>query len=153
MKRVAFSVAGAVAATAFILVPAGAAQAADGGDGSVLCNTGEICFRKDTYGTDQMRKQFWNGANHGANSKHGDYMWFYVSGGYTTTERVMDSARFLTNRDTECTVYVWDVDRYGNWFTYASQGANSGGTSRSIDPYNNGHSRCGGSASYNPKNL
>lgn len=137
---------------ASLLVTGQAARADDSGDGSVTCNSGEICFRKDTYGTDNMRKQFWYGANHGANSAHGAYKWFYVPGGYVTNEPVMDSAQYLRNRDTQCTVWVWDIDGQGNWFTYASQGANSG-SYISISPYNNGHSRCGGGPAYNPKNL
>ncbi|MEU5908499.1 hypothetical protein [Micromonospora sp. NPDC047527] len=137
-----------------VTIPATAAQADDSGNGTVVCVVGEICFSSDKYGGNTMRKQFYNGANHGANSKHGDYLWFYVPGGYTTNERVMDGAEHLNNRDTACTVYVWDVDGYGNWFTYVSvQNDGMPFPVRSATPRNNGHSRCGGSSSYNPKNL
>jgi hypothetical protein len=143
-----------VAAALMVGGVAVSAQAAyaDSGDGLAACNFGEICFRKDTYGADNMRKQFWFGANHGANGSHGAYKWFYVPGGYTTNEPVMDNAQYLRNRDTECTVWVWDIDPYGNWFTYAHQQAIATGFLR-ISTYNNGHSRCGAGPSYNPINL
>lgn len=53
----------------------------------------------------------------------------------------MDDAQYWRNRDSTCTVWVWDVDGQGNWFTYASQPYNYG-SYQSISSYNNGHSRC-----------
>jgi hypothetical protein len=128
------------------------ASAQDNGAGGVGCQSTEICFRNNDYGSNNMRKQFWYGANHGANSAHGYYLWWYVPGSYRSNERVMDSADSMRNRDTACTVWVWNVDGSGNWYTYRSQGRNASSWT-GVSRINNGHSRCGGGSGYNPRNL
>ncbi|MFF5289155.1 hypothetical protein [Paractinoplanes globisporus] len=139
----------AAAALALAAMP-GAAQADDNGDGSTACNYTEICFQW-VYNSNNLVKQFWNGANHYSNGAHGAYYFFDVPNGVRSSARVMDNAEGFRNRDSACTVWLWDVDGAGNWYTYYSQGKNSGSFTNSGANRNNGHSRCSGTAS--PANL
>jgi hypothetical protein len=128
----------AVAAFAATLLAGSGAAQADVGDGSWACNKREICFRKDQ-GSDQSIKHFWNGANHGeVPGKHAAYRW----GGPSPGGLVMDNATEFWNRDSVCTVYVWDIDGTGNWFAYAHQPFDSAGWFYDLRDWNNGHSRC-----------
>ncbi|WP_158839921.1 hypothetical protein [Saccharothrix deserti] len=61
----------------------------------------------------------------------------------------MDSAIEFRNRDSTCTVYIWDVDGAGNWYKYAHQPRNSSSWFYSLDRRNNGHSRCSEGAPIN----
>ncbi|HEU5471113.1 MAG TPA: hypothetical protein VFV67_10700 [Actinophytocola sp.] len=115
---------------------AGTAQA-DVGDGSWACNNTEICFRKSA-GSDRSIKHFFNGANHSANARHGAYTW----GGPAPGGNVTDDAREFRNRDSQCTVYVWDITSTGSWFAYAHQPAQSNTWFYDLKNRNNGHSRC-----------
>src|SRR4051794_34815943 len=115
--------------------------AADSGDGNVACNNGEICFQF-TYGSNNSIKQFWNGANHYSNAAHGAYYWFSTLTGSQTSTLLLDRAEGLRNRDTSCTVYLWDVDAYGNWFMYDSEPKQSTSFWNIGAKRNNGHSRC-----------
>lgn len=123
-----------------VVAPAAPASA-DSGDGNVACNFGEICFRNNDLGTDVLRKHFWFDANHHITSGHGAYKWWNASGGFLTVRNVMDDADQMRNRDTVCTVRVWNVDGFGNWFWYTSQGPGSSSWIV-VSEINNGHSRC-----------
>lgn len=127
---------------ASVIVAQGAPAHADYdyGDGSANCNSGEICF----YGDEDffLIKHFWYGANHHSvpgRWGHGPYTWFDTWDWQDTDDIVMDHAIRMTNKDTACRVYVWNVDGSGNWYIYVSQAM---GKSVSFTPRNNGHSRC-----------
>ncbi|MEV8518077.1 hypothetical protein [Dactylosporangium sp. NPDC051484] len=133
-----------------LVLPLAAAMAvaapasADDGDGTLNCVNGEICFRENANNSNNV-KHFWNGANHWQQE---NCQLCHIAYRFTGTNHyVMDNANSVRNRDTICTVTLWDVDRYGVWFNYA----NFQWQSDSYLPVynvNNGHSRC----SFDPPN-
>jgi hypothetical protein len=128
----------ALAMTATFLVPATAANATDIGDGSVNCNSGEICFKRDNGGSNIYLRHYWYSdmtlpAHGGPNFSDG--------GGI-----VEDNISSEYNRDTECNVYLEDIDGAGYWFGYyIMERRQSGGyyyVGDSKNDRNNGHNRC-----------
>ncbi|HEV2784583.1 MAG TPA: hypothetical protein VGX25_34810 [Actinophytocola sp.] len=148
MRRFITAGLAAIAFGVVLVAGAGAAQADDNGknDGP-QCSYTEICFRQ-TAGSDAMVKQFWYSANHArVEGVHDYYRWYETATG-SRGPYILDSARQLRNRDSSCTVYVWDMDGSGNWLKLWHQPANSGSW-MAIPPQNNGHSRCGEGAPVN----
>ncbi len=137
MRKLVKAALAATAVAAAMFGSPATAQAADVGDGSWTCNSTEICFRY-LAGSDDSIKHFFNGANHYSNSAHGAYYF----GGPVGGQLVMDNAQEIRNRDSQCRVYLWDVDGSGNWYTYNSQNYNSSSYTNIVSDRNNGHSRC-----------
>jgi hypothetical protein len=111
----------------------------------LVCENYEICFTWASSTTNDL-KQFWYSANHGAVSGSHVAYFFHPNG-----QRLMDNSWKLRNRDSSCTVYVWDIDSFGNWYVYASQGRQAGGYLDMSHDRNNGHSRCTNTSP--PRNL
>ncbi|SDJ02405.1 hypothetical protein SAMN04488074_101304 [Lentzea albidocapillata subsp. violacea] len=129
-------------AAALVAVP-GTSQAADDvGDGNLACNTTEICFRWAA-GDDGRIKHFRNGANHHyVAGVHNAYVFGGTVGANDSPRKlVMDNAQQIRNRDTVCSVTLWDVDGAGRWYQYYTQPNNSVWSTVVADR-NNGHSRC-----------
>lgn len=74
---------------------------ADSGDGSLACNSYEICFSRDTTNT-TYQKHFWYGANHDG------YKFTNVSTGAVSGSYLEDNAAQVRNRDGSCDVKVID---------------------------------------------
>jgi hypothetical protein len=139
MRRLVTRAMIAIATTAALLALPTAAHA-DSGDGSVYCNAGEICFSDAAGGTWTTGiKHFWYSANH-----RGYYF-------YGTGVPVVDHIGGYRNLDTQCSVFVWDVDGFGNWYVYSGLGteypavthtATYRGYSSGDQNRNNGHTRC-----------
>jgi len=121
-----------------VLIATPSAASADDGDGYYACNSGELCFIEYANNTTYY-KHFYNGANHWTQENctlcHSAYTF------HPDSHRLMDNANSFRNRDTQCNVYVWDVDGQGNWYPY--MGATPGNaTYQSTSNRNNGHTRC-----------
>ncbi|CAL9491385.1 hypothetical protein SUDANB95_03224 [Actinosynnema sp. ALI-1.44] len=149
MRKLITAGAAIAAFGATLLGGAGAAQADDDGkpgSGSA-CVATEICFR-EVAGSDARVKQFWYSANHAhVPNVHEPYRWWITSTG-TRGSYILDAANQFRNRDSSCTVYIWDMDGSGNWLRLWHQPANSASW-MAIPPSNNGHSRCGEGAPVN----
>ncbi|MET7968717.1 hypothetical protein [Micromonospora sp. NPDC005305] len=92
-------------AGALFMVGAFAAPAsADVGDGKLTCNTGEICYARDSDNTN-YQKHFWD------EGWHTSYTFTDVRNGTGGQGNVRDGADQIRNRDTECSVKV--VDDHG----------------------------------------
>jgi hypothetical protein len=145
MRRTVMVSLAAAAFGATFLVGSGTAQADPDPDGfdngkndGWVCSDTEICFYENV-GSDESVKQFWYGANHwDVPGAHGPYTW-YLKASNTRGSHIRDNAREIWNRDSECTVYIWDIDASGiwrrNWHTPR-------GVRMPIPAQNNGHSRC-----------
>ncbi|MBQ0904337.1 hypothetical protein [Micromonospora sp. U21] len=126
-----------MAAAAFVLAPAAAAQAADVGDGSLDCNSGEICFSQHEW-HEGGRKHFWYNAIHTDLDFHTGYP-------------LMDEASWVWVRDTRCGIYLYD---YRTGFDHSlwlptgggsqalSQRSASHTSSGTWNDVNNEHKRC-----------
>jgi hypothetical protein len=112
----------------------------------LVCENYEICFSY-TNDTTTNLKQFWYDANHGEVPGNHVAYFFHPNG-----QRLMDNAWQMRNRDSDCTVYVWDIDSYGNWYVYDSQGAQAGAYKSISHDRNNGHSRCYSDTAHRPYN-
>ena len=82
----------AAAISAAVVVPATAASA-DGGDGLLACNSGEICLSWDA-NTSQQRHFYYN-------ANHADYR-------FANGQPVRDNVYSVNNRDTACSVRIID---------------------------------------------
>lgn len=133
-----------IVVTAGLAIALGAPAApalADQGDGLLSCNTGEICFKRDSGGGNSYLRHFWY-----------DDMWWTAGGGhgneYFTDQGgvVLDRISSEFNRDTECDVYLEDIDGGGHWHDYYTmESRQSGGyyyVGSSKNDRNNGHVRC-----------
>ncbi|MFP8902683.1 hypothetical protein [Streptomyces atacamensis] len=101
--RTAAVVAGFGAAAGLVMGMAPAASA-DQGDGYVICNRGEICFKEWAHdsGGPGRRHFYWNDSNHHDDSWHkGGAFW--------------DDATYILNRDTQCSVRVHEHVGYGGY--------------------------------------
>lgn len=88
--------------SAFLLVGVFTTPAsADVGDGSLGCNTGEICFARDSTNT-TYQKHFWYAG------WHTNYTFTNVSSGAGGQGAVRDNAYQIKNLDTACTIKVID---------------------------------------------
>jgi hypothetical protein len=112
-------------------VAVSAPASADIGDGSLNCNSGEICFYYYSTAIAQgsnPTRHFWNpDPDHGNdtfNNRGLSGVHFY------------DNARAGQNRDTVCNVYVYDWGSSGFWFYRGGYG------NLARQDVNNAHSRC-----------
>lgn len=126
--------AGAVAVGA-ILAPVTPVYA-DNGNGNWSCDTYEICFRagsaSDWDRDFRLSKTFYYG-----NMQHNQE---YLCDPGSTCIVLMDSADGFWNRDSSCSVKLWDVTSGGAWYYYAQLPRNY--RADVTDYRNNGHSRC-----------
>ena len=89
----------ALALTIGLLMVSPSPGQADSGDGSVSCNSGEICFFR--YKTSRSyQKHFWYDAN------HHNATWYNVRDGRSTSLYIDFDANQLENRDSRCDVRV-----------------------------------------------
>ncbi|MET7748284.1 hypothetical protein ACFQZ8_04870 [Micromonospora azadirachtae] len=126
------------------------AMALDQGANTAACTTTEICFSEYSSDWNRSHKDFWYDANHHSNNAHVAYA--FNAGTNFTRHDVMDHAAGIWNRDSECSVYVWDVNAQGTWYVISAYGNYASGWT-SLSPVanrNNGHSRCSSTA--NPVN-
>jgi hypothetical protein len=136
-----------VAATAAL--PALPASANDNGDSSSACNYYEICFSEYSSNWNQSHHDFYYDANHYVTASHGAYT--FNRGTSPTGHRLMDAASGIWNRDSSCSVTLWDVDSRGVWFSIGTYGNGSSGwvSLNGNGNRNNGHSRCGNGSPVN----
>jgi hypothetical protein len=136
MYLVAAALAGVVALLA-PAVPAQADDSTDNGDGSVVCNNGEICFQWgwDNFDTSIWQRHFWWG-----DSDHSDNYWHNIPNPSNPALSIKDSISGVWNRDTECGIWLQDLAVAGYLYKYAilPRGARGNyGADR-----NNAHGRC-----------
>jgi hypothetical protein len=103
---------GVIVAAGLTAITASPAAAADTGDGNWNCNNGEICFKEDNTGPFNADvRNFWWGAQHSG-------QWCPCNGGNGGT--FPETATYVRNRDTVCTVYM--SDELGTAKSFAKQG-------------------------------
>ncbi|MEU8072549.1 hypothetical protein AB0B20_22610 [Micromonospora sp. NPDC049151] len=125
-----------------VAVSATPAMALDQGANTPACTSTEICFSEYSSDWNRSHKDFWNSANHHQNNAHEPYT--FNAGTNFTRNQVMDRASGIWNRDTSCSVKLWDVNSQGTWYVlqtydrFASSWVNLGSNGNR----NNGHSRC-----------
>lgn len=125
----------AVAVGAATLAATPATAYADQGDGRAACNRGEICFQSiwDRWTTSAFQKHFYySDTNH-----HNDY-WGNVVPEGNTTYTIANNASGFWNRDTECSVAVYDGRSYGGGALVIIPRGNM----TSIRDANESHKRC-----------
>jgi hypothetical protein len=138
MSRIKAAVVAAVLAAMALFAPSTPAQAYDSGNGNWTCDYYEICFNL-------MDASVWDtqwGIGHTfyyGNMYHDQYAECDTTGWEECTV-LMDSANGFWNRDSTCSVTLWDVDGYGNWYKYGTYARGYRGNAGQYR--NNGHSRC-----------
>lgn len=140
----------AVSAGLVLSMSAPAQAGLDQGNNDAACSSTEICFSEYSSNWGQSHKDFWNAANHytvvpvSGQSVNEHAAYTFNAGTSFTRHEVIDSASGIWNRDSSCSVRLWDVDGVGGWNimqTYA-RGTSSWVALSSYGNKNNGHSRC-----------
>ncbi|HEX6352231.1 hypothetical protein [Actinophytocola sp.] len=137
MRRLKAAMAVLLGAVTLLLAPVGVASADDNGNGLPLCSPEEICFWYNE--SNILEKQFyWN-------SGHGGYNFMGVSNGnyYVSDEPLQNNARDITNKDSECTVFVGIWHGNGNWTWESFPNDQNRYFLRTVNNRNDYHQRCG----------
>lgn len=139
----------AILATMFVASPA---NAADDGANTATCTHTEICFSEFTTDYQRSHRDFWYWSSHRADG--GSYRFRFKAGSNPTDNYLLDRATGMWNRDSSCSVKLWDVTSGGTWYV-AGTYANNAGRWGPLAPQgnanrNNGHSRCSEGAPPHP---
>jgi hypothetical protein len=121
---------------AMLFVASTGTAAADNGNNLPLCSNFEICFWFNS--SNILEKQFHNNSNHG-----GYNFWQVVNGNYVThSEVVKDNAREITNKDSQCDVFVGSFSE-GRWTWEAFPNNHGRFHLGTVNNRNDYHQRCG----------
>jgi hypothetical protein len=138
VSRIRAAVVAVVITLVALVIPASPAHADDWGNGNWTCDYYEICFN----GLSQSTWNYEYGVSHMfyyGNMHHDQEAICDAPASYNCI-LLMDAANGFWNRDSTCSVTLWDVDGYGNWYRY---GTYARGFRGDVGGYrNNGHSRC-----------
>ena len=137
MSKIKALVFAATLAITALAAPTSPAQA-DSGNNNWTCDTYEICFNglshtswNTSYGISHM---FYYG------NMHHDMEAICTEPGGISCILLMDHAVGFWNRDSSCSVTLWDVTGSGTWYSYGTFARGYRGDVGG--DRNNGHSRC-----------
>jgi hypothetical protein len=145
MRKAKFLATALLAAALIPLGPATAAHA-DNGNNNASCDTGEICFRYGTaFGWDVnacfSRTFYWSNHNHA--NEYWAFTLYPCGDSVGTTFPIRNTIGSVWNRDTQCTVKLWQRNGDGSWAprgAYVRGGWGTGPRANGLG--NDAHTRC-----------